>query len=143
MTPVPIFHAAVTPDGRRLVFHDAERLRRQAYLKALAGRQVDVVVRVHRDRRSEAQNRWWWGIAVPLIAHELGYDRHEHDRLHYALVATCFGTAFDPVLKQAIPNERSSTLSTEKFSQLMEWAVRWAAAEHGIVVPLPNEVVPA
>lgn len=139
MVPVPVFHARVTDDGLRVDFDGIEKPRRQGYLKTLAGQRVDVVVRPHREKRSDRQNRWWWGIAVPLIAHELGYDKHEHEELHYALVALCFGTHHDEKLNMPIPNARSSQLTTTQFSELMEWAVRWAAQEHGIVVPLPGE----
>jgi hypothetical protein len=138
MALVPIFHGAVTAEGK-LQLDAAEALLRQGHLKTLAGRRVDVIVRVHRKRRSDAQNKWHWGIAVPLIAHALGYDKHEHEAVHYALVAKCFGTHFDPILKQEVPNVRSSMLKTTEFAELMEWEVRWAASEHGIVIPLPNE----
>lgn len=136
---VPIFNGHVSDDGERIVFAEQERGIRRGYLRQLAGKAVDVIVRPHRRRRSDRQNRWWWGIAVPLIAHELGYDRHEHEDVHYALVAKCFGTHVDERLKQEVPNKRSSALSTEDFSTLMEWGVRFAAQDLGIVVPLPGE----
>jgi hypothetical protein len=136
---VPILHGDVSPDGETLTFVDSERLHRRAWLRSLAGNHVDIVIKIHREKRSEKQNKWWWGIAVPLIAHELGYDKHEHEIVHYALVNLCFGTKWDPVMKQEIPNVRSSQLTTVQFSELMEWAVRWAAQEHGMNVPLPNE----
>lgn len=139
MALVPVFHAAVTEDGARLVFAESERFIRQGYLKRLAGKPVDVVVKVHRNKRSDRQNRWHWGVAIPLIAQELGYDKHEHEQLHYALVNLCFGTAFDARLKQEVPKVRSSELNTIQFSELMEWEVRWAAQEYGIVIPLPND----
>lgn len=138
MAAIPTFHGVVTKAGT-LELLDVERIRRRVYLLGIAGKEVEIVIKVHRDRRSTKQNAWWWGIAVPLIAHELGYDRHEHDRLHYALVSLCFGTTVDAVTKQEIPNVRSSQLMTVQFADLMEWAVRWAAQEHGIVIPLPNE----
>jgi hypothetical protein len=138
---IPVFHGKVSDDGERLELAENERNLRRGYLRQLAGQAVDVIVRRHRKRRSDAQNRYHWGIAVPLIAQELGYDKHEHEDVHYALVSKCFGTHLDAKLKQEIPNKRSSMLSTEEFSQLMEWEVRWAATELGIVVPLPNEVL--
>lgn len=139
MAAIPTFHGVVTKAGR-LELLDAERIRRRVYMLGIAGKEVDITITVHRERRSTKQNAWWWKIAVPLIANELGYDRHEHDRLHYALVSLCFGTTVDAVTKQEIPNARSSALTTVQFSELMEWAVRWAASEHNIIVPLPNEV---
>lgn len=138
MALVPVFHAEVSADGK-LVPVEAERGRRRAYLQSLAGTQVEYVIRPHRRRRSDRQNRWHWGIAVPLIAVTLGYDRHEHEDVHYALVAKCFGTHVDPVLQQELPNKRSSALKTTEFSELMEWEVRWAAQELNLVIPLPNE----
>ncbi len=138
MATIPTFHGVVTKAGQ-LELLDVERIRRRVYLLGLAGREVEITIKVHLDRRSTRQNAWWWGIAVPLIAHEFGYDKHEHDKLHYALVSLCFGTTVDTVTKQEIPNMRSSHLTTVQFSELMEWAVRWAAHEHGIVIPLPNE----
>ena len=139
MRPVPIFHGRVSDDGARLELLHSEREIRQGYLRKMAGKTVDIVVKLHRRNRSDRQNRWHWGVAVPLIAHELGYDRHEHEDVHYALVAKCFGTHRDERLQQEVPNKRSSALSTEDFSTLMEWEVRFAATELGIVVPLPNE----
>lgn len=134
-----IFHGRVSDDGSRIEFEQAERFQRKGHLKKLAGRQVEIVIRPFYKRRSDRQNKWHWGVAVPLIASELGYDKHEHEDLHYALVAKCFGVHFDPRTKQEIPNVRSSSLTTAQFSELMEWEVRWAASEHGINVPLPGE----
>lgn len=138
MAASPIFHGRISADGRLELAEDEQRVRRN-YLQRLAGKDVDVIVKVHRNQRSLDQNAWHWGVAIPVIADALGYDRDEHDDLHYALVAKCFGTHVDPVLQQEVPNVRSSKLSTVQFSELMEWEVRWAAKEHGIVVPLPNE----
>jgi hypothetical protein len=67
------------------------------------GKPVDVVVKVHRNKRSDKQNAWWWTVPIPLIAAEVGYDKHEHEMLHYALVAKCFGTVWDDRMKQEIP----------------------------------------
>lgn len=139
MSLIPVFHAVVTDDGLRLEFEPAEKRLRAQWLLTLSGQAVDVVVRKHRRQRSDRQNRWWWGIAVPLIAADLGYDRHEHEQVHYALVAKCFGTHADAKLGVEVPNVRSSTLTTTEFSELMEWAVRWAATERGIVLPLPDD----
>ncbi len=142
MAHVPIFHGAITDDGK-LVLSDRERRVRRNYLKRLAGKSVDVVVKVHRNQRSLDQNAWHWAVAIPIIADALGYDKDEHERLHYALVDECFGTTFDARLGRDVPNVRSSLLDTAKFSEFMEWEVRWAAREHGIVVPLPNEATAA
>lgn len=139
MAVVPVFHGVVSDDGAVLQFDASEQPLRRGYLRKLAGKRVDVTVRVHRSKRSDAQNRWHWGVAIPLIAAELGYDKHEHERLHYALVDKCFGTTWDEKLQVHAPNVlHSAELPTDKFSEFMEWEVRFAAQELGIEVPLPD-----
>lgn len=124
------------PEGRI----DAElRGRIFATLRKHAGAELDIEIRAHRKNRSLAQNAWLWGCAYPLIAEEIGYDRHEHDELHYWLVATCFGTHFDERLGADVPNARSSKLTTKEFGDYMEWLVRFAAQKWNCVIPLPDE----
>lgn len=142
MAHVPIFHGVISKDGKLRLESSEQRLR-QNYLQRLAGKSVDVIVKIHRNQRSVDQNAWHWGVAIPIIANALGYDKDEHERLHYALVDECFGRSFDQRVGRDVPNVRSSQLDTVKFSEFMEWEVRWAAREHGIVVPLPGESVAA
>jgi hypothetical protein len=134
---VPVFLATVE-SGPSVVFDPAQRPLRHGWLKSLIGQQVDVTIKPHRDRRSIKQNAWHWGVAVPLIASELGYDKHEHDAVHYALVSKCFGVVHDERLGE-LPKVRSSLLTTTQFSELMEWEVRWAATEFGMNIPLPGD----
>jgi hypothetical protein len=108
-------------------------------LSKLEGCDVDVAVAKHHAGRSLAQNRAWWGITIPIIADHLGYDMHEHEMVHYALVAKCFGETRDERLGHDVPNVRSSKLTTAQFTQLMDWAQRFAATEWGVVIPSPNE----
>ena len=134
---IPIWAATVTKEGILRV-EDRDRFHR--YVRGLTGAQVEVVVRKRKSQRSLDQNAWAWGVAYPIIAGELGYDQHEHEDLHYALVAKCFGEHFDKRIGAMVPNKRSSKLTTAEFSSYMEWLVRFAATElGGIVVPLPGE----
>lgn len=136
--PIPVFHGRVNEHGK-LLLEAGEATRRAQHLMRLAGKSVDVVVKAHRSQRSLDQNSWLWGVGLPLIAEALGYDSDEHEMLHYALIDECFGRSFDARLNRDVPNVRSSKLDTKTFSDYMEWLVRWAAREHGIVIPLPSE----
>ena len=139
MALTPTFPADVSDDGKLTLPKTTQRdLAR--YVKTLKGKRVVLSVTEYQNTRSQLQNKWWWGVAVPLIAYELGYDKHEHERVHYALVSKCFGVTVDPKLGTEVPNVRSSKLTTVQFSELMEWSVRVAATEWGIVIPLPGEV---
>ena len=114
-------------------------------LKAFAGDEVIVSVTKRYGKRSLAQNSWLWGVALPLIAEHCWYDHHEHERLHYDLLAVRFGTeTINPTLPGAtariVPAKTSSQLTKAEFSDYIDWLVRYAATDLGVVVPLPNEV---
>lgn len=136
---VPVFNGQVTADGSRIDFDGIEAPMRRRLLRALAGKRVGVVIREKRSQRSQSQNAWLWGVALPLLAEELGYDDHEHETLHYALLGECFGHVYDPRMGQTVLAKTSSQLNTKEFAEYMEWLVRWAATEHGCRVPLPGE----
>ena len=76
---------------------------------------------------------------MPVLADALGYDEHEHEMLHYSILAEYFGTRYDARFGREWPARTSSELSTKEFSDYMEWLVRWAAMEHNAIIPLPNE----
>ena len=135
---VPVFNGEITPDGR-LQMDGIEASQRRRYLRSLAGKRVGVVIRERRAQRSHNQNAWLWGVAIPLLAEAFGYDQHEHEQLHYQLLAECFGTVYDQRFGRDVCRVTSSRLTTKEFSDYMEWLVRWAAVEHGCVIPLPNE----
>jgi hypothetical protein len=131
-----VFPAAVDANGK-IAIENPPRWR--IALQKLAGKRIEVVIRQPKSKRSLDQNKWWWGIAIPLLADELGYDKHEHDGLHYALVSKCFGVTQDTRTGVEVPNKRSSQLTVAEFAELMEWVTRFAAQEWGVVLPLPGE----
>jgi len=138
MTRVPVWLGAVTK-GRLTLDAEAEFRR---YIKALPDQPIQLVLQRRKSQRSLDQNAWAFGVAYPIIAEALGYDAHEIDDLHYALVAKWGGEHFDTRLGAMLPNKRSSKLSTTEYSEYMEWLVRYAAQElGGILVPLPGESV--
>lgn len=109
------------------------------YIRTFKGSRIEVKVQKERKRRTNPQNSWAWGVAYPLIAEALGYDRDEHQELHYALVARCFGTHIDERIGAEVANVRSSKLDTQQFAEYMEWLTRFAAKQWGVVIPLPDE----
>lgn len=134
----PIFPAVVDSDAKLRV---EDRTAWAHHVKKYVGRKVEIVLRLRTSKRSDAQNRWIWGIAYPLLGQHWGYERTEHEQMHYGLLAQCFGTKVDTRFGVRVPKVVSSSkLSTVEFSEYMEWLVRYAAVEEGIRIPLPNEV---
>jgi hypothetical protein len=137
VSQIPTWHGSVDQHGKMTLDKPIEF---KAHMTTLADSPVTVVVKRRASQRSLDQNAWIWGVAYPEIAEALGYDSHEINDLHYALVAKCFGEHFDKRVGAMVPNKRSSHLTTREFSDYMEWLVRFAAMEcGGIVVPLPGE----
>lgn len=126
-------------DQGRWAFPSKENEALTMHLATLAGKPIVVTIAEKKDQRSLDQNAWVWGVAYPLLADTLGYDRDEIEDMHYALVAKCFGTHVDERLGAEVPNARSSKLNTKEFSDYMEWLVRFSAKEFNCVIPLPDE----
>lgn len=136
MAIVPIFHGRVTPEGELKPF-DTERTQRRAHLRALAGQDVEIVIRKKRSQRSVDQNKYWWSVPVRLLAEHCGYA---DDDMHYALLGECFGYKVGPTGKQ-LPNVTgSSALSTEEFTRLIDWVLVWGPTEMGCYIPAPDKV---
>ena len=133
----PVFGGRVV--GGRVEFDPAEAHARRQHLATLDGQRVEVVIRKRKTQRSLQQSAWLWGVALPLLAESFGYDRHEHESLHYQLLAECFGSSYDQRFGREMPRVTSSRMTTKEFSDYMEWLVRWAAVEHRCIIPLPNE----
>lgn len=135
--PAPVWLGAVD-DGGKLRLDDERTFR--DYIRTLTGQPVQLVLKKHEAQRSLDQNAWVWGVAYPILAEAIGYDLHEHEEMHYGLIAKCFGEHFDKRLGAMVPNKRSSKLTTREFSEYMEWLVRFAAVDcGGVIVPLPGE----
>lgn len=134
MKPNPIFTANINLQGR-IIFDEPERF--QCYVRARAGRKVEVLVRPIKNRRSLQQNAYWHGVPVTIMAEYMGED---HMATHYSLLHECFGYHWNEKLKKEVPNKGSSSvLTVEEFNHLIEWCPRWAFENFGVHVPLPNE----
>src|SRR3990172_884104 len=128
----PIFAATVT-EGGRLAIERPSAFR--AHLARLKGKRVEVVVRRYREQRTNQQSRYYWGVIVPLIAEDLGYDKqdcHEVLAMHFLRIEDCPITG-------APRRKRTPDTDTAEFAAYIDACIR-LAAEHGIIVPSPNEV---
>ncbi len=132
-----LFYGTVTAAGVQL---DQERAYQQFAKRKWLGKPIEVTIRAKRSKRSLDQNAYLHGVIIPMIAEEVGYERHEADQVREALMGLCFGTHEDKISGLQVPNKRSSKLTTKEFTDLIDWAVRWAATTLGMVIPLPNEV---
>jgi hypothetical protein len=137
---------AETPTFYGIVKNGIFRADRPAELKSrltgLEGQRVQVTMQKRGAKVSLPQSRYWFGVVIPLLAEHFGYDMDERKALHYQLMAMCFGTRTETRLgvEMEVVNVESMTkLSTADFEKLADWTRRWAAKEHSVYVPEPNE----
>lgn len=92
--------------------------------------------------RSTRQNRYWWRVCIPAIAECWQHDKGwaavpPKDTVHGALVQAVFGTVDTPLGPQRLS---STQLTTEQFSELIDWTRTYAINAYDVYIPSPNEV---
>jgi len=100
-------------------------------------RKWKVTVCLYRKIRSDAQNRYLWGVAYKALEDATGQESQDwHDYMlgeHYGWEKyEMFGK---PKIR---PMKRSSKLTTTEFSDFVAF-IQMRAAEHGIYIADPNE----
>lgn len=128
MTPIFI---GTTKDGK-LFLDKVPKFK--AYLAGLGNYRVTVLVEKQKRKRSNPQNRWYWGCILQLISQHTG---EEPENLHEALKAH-----FAPkkVVGNIVVPSATRYLDTIDFGEYCEKVRRWAAEELSINIPDPEEV---
>jgi hypothetical protein len=90
--------------------------------------------------RTDAQNRYYHGVALRMICDETGHDL---DEMKAYLMGERFGWIEVEVRGELIrrPARTTSQLNTQEFGLLIDWTQSWAAKELGLYIPNPGEVV--
>lgn len=106
----------------------------RAYLSAFKEEaRIELILRKQAKKRTDPQNRYYWGVVVPMLSEHFGYTKEEmHEALKWQFLKK----------PEANPPTVGSTrkLSTEEFNNYIESIQVWAASEYSIVIPDPNEV---
>lgn len=106
----------------------------------LEGKRVVVDLKEWRKTRSSNQNRYIFGVVLPIIAEHLGYQDNETGSLWETIKVEC-GHYTEVVrngktFKIGKPSHNLSTLEFEKLASMIR---TWASCELNCYVPLPNE----
>lgn len=123
---------AIIKDGR-IEYQNPEEY--NEIIKLLEG--LPIVVRIEKwyKRRSNPQNRYYWGVIIDILSESTGED--DLDAIHEALKRK-----FLP--KRTVLGEDVSELSTKKlktieFEDYMSKIRMWASRDYNIYIPEPNE----
>ncbi len=126
---IPVFHGEVK-GGTIHLYKRESWLQR---VQSLDGKRVEVIVREHKAKRSDCQNRLYWGVYIPPLAEYCGYT---HDEMHEALrrmFLTVEREGFPPTVKS------TTQLNTKEFTEYLD-KIEMLACENGVHIPNPNEV---
>ena len=117
--------------GRIFPHHEAPF---RAALSGYEGKEVDIIVKRHREGMTSPQLRYWWAVPVAILADHCGYDRDEmHLALEYKFLRTTDANGLE-----VIPSIRS--LNTAEMTRLIDDVQRWAMVDLGVDIPGPNEI---
>lgn len=132
------FPATVTAEGKLSISMPCSWREALSHLK---GQRVTVEIEREEHRRSNRQNRWYFGVVVPLVGEYLSRGRElplSKDQVHHVLVSAFLGQEETPLGPAPI---KTSLLTTAQFSGYCERIQAHAATEWGLFIPGPNEPV--
>lgn len=112
-------------------------------LRMLSGRFVRITIDETRRRRSNNQNRYYWGVVIPLVVEmftDAGNETdemevHEYLKEHVGGLKTVLA---DPTGYRRTVVKSSAKLDTMEFEVYLEKVRAWCA-QFGVTIPLPNE----
>ena len=132
----PKFMGSVDEAGR-LILNPVMRANLNKWLLTLRNSRVEVSIGKPQKARTNAENRYYFGVVVKLLADHLGYsteDMHELLKIQFNSKIVDIGTK-----KYRIP-QSTSNLKVPVFEEYLEKIRIWAAEYLGVVIPLPGEV---
>lgn len=108
----------------------------------------DVVIAFSKPKKSRSnnQNRFYWGVVLPLVQNgllEATGELRSCDNIHYKILLPLFAPLNEIVNKDTGEslNERltSSEMTTTQFCEYIMEVQKWGAEFLGIDIPSPNE----
>ena len=137
--PTPIFEGDVVNKKLKLFDHEKRAIGRWiATFKD--GTKLDITIRKHKSKRSNEQNRYYFGVVLPILADYFGHDNTEDMHEDMKL-------KFNPIESKIEPGKTiggtTTKLSTVDFfsaeTSYVERICRWAATEYSIYIPPPKK----
>tara|TARA_R110002074_G_scaffold51280_1_gene129710 strand:+ start:1555 stop:1977 length:423 start_codon:yes stop_codon:yes gene_type:complete len=114
------------------------------YLEKYVGKDVELEIRLASKTRSQKQNRWYWGVAIPtIIKWQLEQEGIEYtkDEIHYFILKNIVKpeVRVHPVMGEQVIIHKSKTTSqmnTKEFNAFKD-NLQLYFAERAIDIPDP------
>ena len=114
-----------------------------ADLKRFAGKSVEIVVKLKRSTRSSQQNRYYWGIVVPLVMQgliELGHDVNKQDTHEFIKANFNYEEIVNKDTGELFRMTKSTArLNKNDFGVMIEKLKVFASEYLNVYIPEPNE----
>ena len=112
-------------------------------LKRFNGSQVEIVVKKKRSTRSSQQNRYYWGIVIPLIMQGLndtGNEVNKQDAHEFIKANFNYSEIVNEETAEVFRVTKSTTrLNKNDFGVMIEKVKKFASEYLNIYIPDPNE----
>lgn len=133
--PIPIFEAHVVKKKLKLLDHVKKAI--ALWVSTFKdGTKLDITIRKQKIKRSNLQNRYYWGVVVEILSNEFGY---EPDEMHMVLREK-FLRIHDEKHPDFVIAKSTAKLNTLDFIDYIEKIQRWAAIEHQTYIPDPEKI---
>lgn len=133
------FHGHIEDDGTMKIYRRAELTE---WAKKHWGKDFVISIKLKGKKRSDPQNRYYWGVVVPMVrdginslGHELTCD-DTHEFLKQRFNSTHLVSKEGEVIDIA---DSTTKLDTAGFMIYLEQIQRFSADFLGVVIPDPNE----
>lgn len=106
------------------------------YVAKLKG-EVQLTITRRKKVRTNAENNYYWGVIVAMVAEEMGLIP---DEAHDYLKSLFLKMGVEIKGKRYEVTRSTAILSTEEFEAYAEKCRQWASSDLSVYVPLPNEI---
>jgi len=137
--PIPIFSSDVV--DKKLKFFEHEKQAIARWVSTFPnGTKLDIIIRKHSSKRTNEQNKYYFGVVVPILADYFGHDSVESMHEDLKLEFNPVPSKIDPA---KIIGGSTTKLSTEEFFSKEDSYVnricRWSAEKYGLYIPPPKK----
>lgn len=139
MTKITPRFKATNKNGA-IIFQDSETVRQ--YVRTLQ-EEIAVVISNYRipAKRSNPQNRYYFGVVLPVISDYTGYSIEEiHDLLKQKFLLEDYILHLKEGQEEIRIPKSTTKLTTVEFEAYLSEIREWASKDLSVYVPLPNEV---
>ena len=103
------------------------------FVWSLNNKNIELTLGKPSKKRSNQENRYYWGVVLRLLSDQTGYTENEmHDALRLLFLRD--NTKIIPTLLS------TALLNTIQFEEYMSKIRIWASTELSVYIPEPNEI---